>query len=77
MIFPEAATDENTLEFEKNNSITLPLSFKEWLRLHDGGEFYLPGGVQIDGAAHSLWIDVANDDRPGKDNESCNPGGFL
>lgn len=70
MVFPEAATDEDILEFEKNNNITLPQSFKEWLHLHDGGEFYLPGGVQIYGVVHKPLIDVAYDDRPSKNKEN-------
>ena len=64
MRFPEEATDEEILAFEKNNNITLPLSFREWLCLHDGGEFYLPGGVQIYGVAHKPLINVAYGDRP-------------
>ena len=70
MAFPKPATDENISEFEKNNNITLPVSFKEWLLLHDGGEFYLPGGVQIYGVAHKPMIDVAYNDRPSKNKEN-------
>ena len=64
MRFPEAATEEDVATFEKNKDITLPCSFKEWLSLHDGGEFYLPGGVQIYGVAHKPFINIMDKDRP-------------
>ena len=69
MRFPEAATETDISSFEKNNNTTLPASFKEWLLLHDGGEFYLPGGVQIYGVAHKPVIDVTYNDRPSKNQE--------
>ena len=72
MIFPEAATADDISEFEKNNSVVLPQSFKDWLLLHDGGEFYLPGGVQIYGVAHKPVIDVTYNDRP-----SENPKDYI
>lgn len=67
MRFPEAATETDISSFEKNNDTALPASFKEWLLLHDGGEFYLPGGVQIYGVANKPFINVKDKDRPNED----------
>ena len=64
MAFGEAATSEQISEFEKEHNISLPTHFKEWLRFSDGGEFFLPGGVQFYGVSHKPLIDIADDDRP-------------
>lgn len=50
--------------FEVRNGITLPLKYKEWLLFSDGGEFFLPAGVQMYGVAHKPLIDVSYDDKP-------------
>ena len=60
----EGATDEQIALFEKENSVTLPQKLKEWLRLSDGGEFYLPVGPQLYGVAHKPIIDIKTNDRP-------------
>lgn len=64
MLFPSAATEEQITEFERNHGIALPQKYKEWLLIHDGGEFYLPAGVQMYGVAHKPFIDVNDNDRP-------------
>lgn len=62
MRFLEAATEEQIAEFEKK--IQLPLKYKEWLLFSDGGDFFLPAGVQMYGVAHKPLIDVNDNDRP-------------
>ena len=64
MYFLEGATKEQIDQFEKDNNITLPEKYKEWLLFCDGGEFFLPAGVQMYGVAHKPIIDVKFDDRP-------------
>ena len=64
MSFLEAATEEQIIEFEKENGFTLPGKYKEWLLFSDGGECYLPGGIQLYGVSHKPIIDVNEDDRP-------------
>ena len=65
MRFLEAATEEQISGFEKDKGIILPEKYKQWLLFSDGGEFYLPGGVQVYGVAHKPVIDVSDDDKPG------------
>ncbi len=64
MHFPEAATEEQIAEFEKSKGVLLPAKLKEWLTYADGGNFFLPGGVQIYGVAHKPFINVEDEDRP-------------
>ena len=64
MHFLEAATDEQVSEFEKQHELSLPDKYKEWLLLCDGGELYLPAGVQFYGVANKPVIDVDDNDRP-------------
>ena len=64
MEFFEAATEEQILEFEKKNNFTLPSKFREWLLFSDGGECFLPAGVQFYGIAHKPLIDVSDNNRP-------------
>lgn len=67
MSFLDAATEEQILHFEKESGIQLPLKYKEWLHFSDGGECFLPAGVQFFGVAHKPLIDVNDDDRPHDD----------
>ena len=62
--FLEGATEEQITEFEGNAGIQFPEQFREWLLFSDGGECYLPEGVQFYGVAHQPVIDVEDDDRP-------------
>lgn len=66
MAFLNAATEEQIEKFEKMHDISLPTKYKEWLSFSDGGEFFLPAGVQFYGVAHKPLIDVDDDDRPGE-----------
>ena len=67
MRFLESATEEQILAFENANDISLPVQYKEWLEYSDGGEFFLPAGVQFYGVAHKPMIDVNDNDRPSED----------
>lgn len=64
MSFLEAATEEQIEKFEKENDILLPVKYKEWLRYSDGGDLYLPAGVQLYGVAYKPLIDIEDNDRP-------------
>ena len=66
MAFLDAATEEQIAEFEKKHDLSLPGKYKEWMLFSDGGEFFLPAGVQFYGVAHKPLIDVDDDDRPGE-----------
>ena len=64
MNFLEAATEEQITKFEEENKFQLPSKYKEWLMFSDGGEFFLPAGVQLYGVAHKPLINIKDDDRP-------------
>ncbi len=64
MSFLDAATEEQIVAFEKENKIQLPTKYKEWLLFSDGGECFLPAGVQFYGVAHKPLIDLDDNDRP-------------
>ena len=64
MNFLEAATEEQIALFEKEHGFKLPSKYKEWLMFSDGGEFFLPAGVQLYGVAHKPAIDVTDNDKP-------------
>ena len=64
MNFLEATTEEKISEFEKEHSVELPEKYKEWLLFSDGGEFFLPAGIQLYGVENKPVIDVNNNDRP-------------
>lgn len=67
MSFLEAATEEQISQFEESNKIKLPEKYKEWIRYSDGGEFFLPAGIQLYGVAHKPLIDIEDDDMPDDD----------
>lgn len=64
MSFLEAASEELISAFEKNHEITFPTQYREWLLFSDGGECFLPAGVQFYGVAHKPLINVNETDRP-------------
>ena len=64
MSFLEETTEEKIAEFEKEHSVKLPAKYKEWLLFSDGGEVFLPAGIQLYGVEHKPVIDVNNNDRP-------------
>ncbi len=67
MCFFEGVSKEQIFAFENKNSIVLPVQYKEWLEYSDGGEFFLPAGVQLYGVAHKPVIDVNDSDRPNEE----------
>nr|WP_303180847.1 SMI1/KNR4 family protein [Lachnoclostridium phocaeense] len=64
MSFLESATEEQIAKFERENDVRLPEKYKEWLQYSDGGDLYLPAGVQLCGVAHKPLIDLEDYDRP-------------
>lgn len=64
MVFLEATTEEKILAFEKKKAVSFPSKFKEWLQFSDGGEFFLPAGIQLYGVEHKPLIDVNDNSRP-------------
>ena len=64
MVFLEGATEDQIAQFEKEHEIKLPERFKEWLQHSDGGDCFLPAGVQFYGVAHKPLINVDCNDRP-------------
>ena len=67
MNFLEATTEEKITEFEKEYTVKLPEKYKEWLLFSDGGEFFLPAGIQLYGVEHKPVVNVDNNDRPSED----------
>lgn len=67
MNFCKETTENKILEFEKEHNIKLPVKYKEWLLFSDGGEFFLPAGIQLYGIENKPTIDVDNNDRPSEE----------
>ena len=67
MNFLEATTEEKITEFEKEHNVKLPEKYKEWLLFSDGGEFFLPAGIQLYGVEHKPVVNVDNNDRHSED----------
>ena len=67
MNFCKETTENKILEFEKEHNIKLPAKYKEWLLFSDGGEFFLPAGIQLYGIENKHTIDVDNNDRPSEE----------
>ena len=64
MRFFNGATEAQIVQFDKENGIELPKRYKEWLLFSDGGECFLPAGIQLYGVAHDPTIDINDADRP-------------
>lgn len=64
MRFPNGAAEDQIADFENKHNIKFPSKYREWLLFCDGGEFFLPAGVQMYGVAHKPIIDVFDNDRP-------------
>ena len=64
MAFLDGATEDQITLFEKKHEIKLPERFKEWLQYSDGGDCFLPAGVQFYGVAHKPLINIDCNDRP-------------
>lgn len=58
MIFFAGATEKQIHEFELMHDIVLPSQYREWLKFSDGGDLFLPAGVQLYGVAHKPLINV-------------------
>ena len=58
MNFCKETTENKILELEKEHNIKLPAKYKEWLLFSDGGEFFLPAGIQLYGIENKPTIDV-------------------
>lgn len=67
MIFYNSTTKEKISEFEKKHSFNLPKKYKEWLLFSDGGELFLPAGIQLYGIEHKPVIDINDSLKPSKD----------
>ena len=63
MHFIQGVSEEQITMFEKEKQTKLPIKFKEWLQFSDGGELFLPAGVQLYGIEHKPLIDVNENSR--------------
>lgn len=64
MNFFDGASQEQIIKFEEDNNVKLPSKYKEWLLYSDGGEFFLPAGVQMYGVTKKPLIKIDDSDRP-------------
>lgn len=62
--FVESAIKAQIRNFETKCSVMLPTAYEEWLLLSDGGECFLPVGIQFYGVVHEPIIDLSDSDRP-------------
>ncbi|MBO5486045.1 MAG: SMI1/KNR4 family protein [Eubacterium sp.] len=67
MNFLPETSEEKVTSFEKENSVKLPEKYKEWLLFSDGGELFLPAGIQLYGVEHKPLINVNDNSRPSED----------
>lgn len=67
MRFIEGVSKKLIVEFENKSGFVLPQQYKEWLQFSDGGEFFLPAGIQLHGVAHKPLINIDDNDRPNED----------
>lgn len=67
MDFLPETSEEKVTSFEKENSVKLPEKYKEWLLFSDGGELFLPAGIQLYGVEHKPLIDVNDNSRSSED----------
>ncbi len=64
MLFFDGVTEEQISQFEIENHVKLPTQYREWLLFSDGGECFLPAGVQFYGIEHKPVIDANSAERP-------------
>lgn len=62
--FFSGVNEKEIQEFEDTNNIKLPNDYKAWLQFSDGGECFLPAGVQFYGIKQKPIIDITDDDKP-------------
>lgn len=67
MAFLEATTEDKIDAFENEQAVALPSKYKEWLLFSDGGEFFLPAGIQLYGIEHKPLINVNDNSKPNED----------
>ena len=67
MNFLPETSEEKVTSFEKENSVKFPEKYKEWLLFSDGGELFLPAGIQLYGVEHKPLINVNDNSRPSED----------
>lgn len=67
MNFLDGTTEDKISAFEKEMKVTLPSKYRAWLRYSDGGELFMPAGVQLYGIEHTPLIDVNDNSRPNDD----------
>ena len=52
------ATDAEISEFERSNGAVLPVSFRSWLEISDGGRLFLPEGIELYGVVHPPLLEL-------------------
>ena len=62
MGFLPETTKEKISRFEKEKNVQIPEKYKEWLLFSDGGELFLPAGIQLYGVENKPLINIDNDD---------------
>ena len=62
--FYDGIDKKKIIDFEDKNNIRLPDQLKEFYLFSDGGEFFLPAGLQLYGILRKPIIDPNNIDRP-------------
>lgn len=55
MHFIVDASVEQVAQFKEKKKIKFPAKYKDWLLFNDGGECYLPAGVQFFGKLRGLF----------------------
>lgn len=60
----EGIKEDKIKSFENQYNIILPDKYKEWLEFSDGGDLYLPAGIQLYGVSHKPIIDLEIKERP-------------
>lgn len=60
MLFLPPVISAEIDNFEQRNGVRLPAQYKEWLLLSDGGDLFLPAGVQFYGVGHKPLISLQN-----------------
>ena len=67
MDFLPSVTNAEIGAFEVNNKVYLPIQYREWLMFSDGGELFLPAGIQLYGIAHQPIINVNDSGSPNEE----------
>ena len=52
------ATDAEISEFERSNGVVLPVSFRSWLEISDGGRLFFPEGIELYGVVHPPLLEL-------------------